>query len=406
MSRVEPRVGDPASTRSSLLPRVPRGADLYALLLGIGAAVAAAAIYRAALHQGLSSDFPPDVEFTVRGITKGVFPGNFLLEILVALVGLFHTDTPTLNISLFLVLGLATGAKVWLSARFVISEDARASGERASGVALGGILIVTGLCALTFCLPAQNIYLGGIPANVWHNPSTILVMPFAIGLFWSSLLYLREGRVMWLWVALALGAFNIAAKPSFVLCFLPVFPCAALLRYGIGRELLRAVLLVLGITCMLGLQYVYVYVIDPAGSTLTSSSGVIVSPLTVWETYTSEIPRAILASYAFPLVAFVLGGRVVWGSRAVQHAAALAAVGLIEYALLAEQGARLAEGNLTWQAIVTQYVLFLALIAALVPWFRRRPWGLRQAIIVVAFAAHVWAGVHFLQHWFSAKTYL
>ena len=314
MSRAEPKIGDSASMRSSLLPHVPRGADLYALLLGIGAAVAAAAIYRAALHQGLSSDFPPDVEFTVRGITEGVLPGNFLLEILVALVGLFRTDTPTLNISLFLVLGLATGAKVWLSARFMISEDARARGGRASGDRTRWDSGGGGSLRARFFLPAQNVYLGGIPANVWHDPSTILVMPFAIRLFRSSLLYLREGRVMWLSVSLALGALNIAAKPSFVLCFLPVFPCAAFLRYGLTRELWRAVMLVLGIACMLGVQYVYVYVIDPAGSTLASSSVVMVSPLTVWETYTSEIPRAILASYAFPVVAIVLGGESFGGT--------------------------------------------------------------------------------------------
>ncbi len=403
---MELKATDSAARQSLRHWRALRRADLYALLAGIVAAVAAAAIYRAALHRGLASDFPPDVEFTARGITRGVFPGNFLLEMLTALFGLFRTDTSTLNISLFLVLGLATGAKVWISECFVISEDARARGGPATGIALGAILFVTALCAVAFCLPAQHVYLGDIPPNVWHNPSTILVMPFAVGLFWSSLLYLRDGRGTWLWTCLALGAFNIAAKPSFVLCFLPVFPCAAFLRFGRTREFWRAILLVLGIACMLGVQYVYVYLIDPAGSTLTSSSGVIVSPLTVWETYTSEIPRAIVASYLFPVVAIALGGGTVRKNRAVQYALALALVGLAEYALLAEQGARLSEGNLTWQAIITQYLLFLAIIAALVPWFRGRPWGLRHLIIAVAFAAHVWAGVHFLEHWFSAKTYV
>jgi hypothetical protein len=157
---------------------------------------------------------------------------------------------------------------------------------------------------------------------------------------------------------------------------------------------------------MLGAQYVYVYVVDPPGSTLTSSSGVIVAPLAVWKLYTSEIVRSILASYCFPIVAIALGGRAVWRNRAVQYALALALVGLAEYALLAEGGARELEGNLTWQAIVTQYILFLALIAALVPWLRSKRWGLRQTLITLAFAAHVWAGIHFLSHWFATKAYV
>jgi hypothetical protein len=323
-----------------------------------------------------------------------------------AVFGLFRTDTADLNISLFVVLGLAAGAKVWLSARFVVAEDARARGAQARGIALGAIVAVAGLCGLAFSLPAQHDYLGSIPANVWHNPSTILLMPFAIGLFWSSFLYLREDRIRWLWVSLLLGAFNIAAKPSFVLCFLPVFPCAAFLRFGMRRELLRALLLCFGIACLLGVQYIYVFVVDPAGSTLASSSGVIVAPFSVWKIYTSDIPRAVLASYLFPIVAIALGGRVVWQNRAVQYALALALVGLVEYALLAEQGARALEGNLTWQAIVTQYILFLTLIAALVPWLRSRRWGIRQALIAAAFAAHMWAGVHFLAYWFSTKSYV
>jgi hypothetical protein len=381
-------------------------AEWAAIAAGIVAAVIAGMIFRAALHQGLASDFPADVQFTARGLTKGVFPGNFLLEILMAIFGLFRTDTPDLNISLFLVLGLATGAKVWLSARFVVSEDTLAHGAQARGIALGAIVAVAGLCGLVFCLPAQNNYLGGIPANVWHNPSTILLMPFAIGLFWSSFLYLREDRTKWLWVSLILGAFNIAAKPSFVLCFLPVFPCAAFLRFGMRRELWQSLLLCFGVACLLGVQYMYVYVVDPPGSTLTSSSGVIVAPLSVWKSYTSEIPRAILASYLFPIVAIAFGGRVVWQNRAVQYALALALVGLAEYAVLAEQGARALEGNLTWQAIVTQYILFLTLVAALIPWLRSKHWGIRQAIIVLAFGVHVWAGVHYLTQWFGTKSFV
>jgi hypothetical protein len=381
-------------------------AEWYCLLAGFLAAIVASVIYRAALHQGLESDYPPDIAFAARGLETGVFPGNFLLEILMAMVALFHTDTAHLNVSLFLVLGLATGAKVWLSGRFIVSQDTSTSSR--GRLPLVVAITAGGLCSLAFCLPvlpAPRVYLGEIPPNVWHNPSTILLMPFALGLFWASFQFLRDGHTKWLWISLALGALNIAAKPSFVLCFLPIFPCAAFIRFRLGREFARAALLTAAIGGLLGIQYLYVYVLDPPGSTLKSSSGVILAPLSVWRAYTTQIPRAFLASYLFPIVAIVLGGRLVWLNSAVHYALVLAAIGLLEYALLAEQGARALEGNLTWQAIVTQYILLLTLVGALVPWLRSGRWGLRQVVIILVFAAYIWAGIHFLVHWFGTKSY-
>jgi hypothetical protein len=377
--------------------------EWYSLVAGVVAAVIGAAILRQALHRGVESDFAPDLIFTAKGFHTGVFPGNFLFEVLNFIFAGGSTTASRLNISLFLLLGAAIGAKVWLSAKFVVSEDA--SANRTKALALGGAVIAAGLCAFTFCLPAQNYYIGEVPPNVWHNPSTILLTPFAVALFWSSLLFLREGDTKYLWLSLGLGAFNIAAKPSFVLCFLAIFPLAAITRFGRRRETYQAFLLTAAIACLLGLQYVYVFVIDPSGSTLVTSSGVTIAPFYVWERYTTEIPQAILASYLFPIVALSLGGRVVWQNRAVQYALALAGVGLLEYALLAERGARALEGNFTWQAIVTQYILFLSLVAALVPWLRSQRWGIRQILIAITFSAYVWAGIHFLIHWLTTKSY-
>lgn len=377
---------------------------MYFLFAGLVTVIAAGVVYRAALHQNLASDYPADVAFTAQGIHTGVVPGNFLLETLMAGFALLRADTADLNVSLLMVLSLATGAKVALTGRFLFSESEPYS--VGSTRLLLPAAIVGGLCALAFCFPAQHLYLGEIPPNVWHNPSTILLMPFALGLFWSSLRFLRDGRARWLWISLALGALNAAAKPSFLLCLLPVFPCAAFVRFGATRQFAQALLLTAAIGAILGLQYAYVYVLDPPGSTLTSSSGVILAPMAVWRSYTSDIPRALLASYAFPLTAVVLGGAAVWRNRAVQYALVLAAVGLIEYALLAEQGARESEGNLTWQAIVTQYILLTSLMAALLPWLMQRRDLIRKAIIGAVFAGSLWAGIHYLANWFSTKSFV
>jgi hypothetical protein len=400
-------------------------AEWYPIVAGIAAALITGVLWREAAHRGLTSDFPTDIAFTAHGLRTGVFPGDFLIQILNATFAGFSTSTAALYVSLYVVLATATGVKVWLSARFVINEGPSVNEPVMRRSELGVATAVAGLCTLAFCLPvtrgattaagfcthefclpATSYYLGEVPPNIWHNPSTILLMPFAVGLFWTSLLFLQRGDSKYLWRSLLLGGLNVVAKPSFVLCFLPVFPVAALICFGWGQRLRQALLLTLAIGGLLGLQYVYVYVVDPSGSTATTSSGVTIAPFAVWKSYTADIPLAIIVSYLFPIVAILLGREAVWRSRAVRYALALAIVGLVEYALLAEKGARLAEGNFTWQAIVTQYILLLALVAALVPWLCRRRWGIRQTVITVTFGAQLWAGVHYLGHWFATKSFV
>ncbi len=230
-------------------------------------------------------------------------------------------------------------------------------------------------------------------------------MPFAVGLFWSSYAFLRSGDTKHLWVSLGLGVLNVLAKPSFLLCFLLIFPLGVVLRFRWSRETRLALLCTFVIACALVLQYVYVYVVVPAGSTDTASQGIALAPFRVWNSYTSQIPRSIAASYFFPAAALIFGGTAIWRNRSVQYALALAVVGLIWYALVTERGPRAADGNFTWQAIITQYILFLALVAALVPWLRDRRWSTRSAVIVGAFAVNLWAGGNYLAHWFTTKSF-
>ena len=88
-------------------------------------------------------------------------------------------------------------------------------------------------------------------------------------------------------------------------------------------------------------------------------------------------------------------------SLAVRYAGLLLLAAVAEYALLAERGVREFEGNLTWQSIVAMYILFVALVSALVPWYQQRKVGWRHAVIAVAFLIQVAAGPIYLHHWFA-----
>ncbi|MCW2954490.1 MAG: hypothetical protein JWQ48_3660 [Conexibacter sp.] len=399
---VESHGEQPLSAASRL-----RGRDLrIALVLGVLGGIAGGAIVFASLREHLPSDFQLHLAFTIEGIHGHALPGNFLFYALDALFAGFSTDLWWLKLSLVFVLTCAIAAKVAVSIRFVASER-RIELPAARGPLPLWLACVTLACAFAFSLPVHShYYLGQIPPNIWHNSTTIVLMPFAVGLFWTTMLYLRSGERRYLWWSVPLAALNLAAKPSFVLCMLPVFAIAAVLRFRLGwtPKLRGAALLLTAIVALLGLQYLYIYIVDP--TTADGGSGVAINPFVVWDAYSSTIPLSILASYVFPIVALVLGGASVRRSLSVRYAIGLAVVGLIEYAVLAERGVRRFDGNFTWQAIVTNYVLFVALVAALVPLFESRRWGVRQVCIAAAFLAQLAAGVLYVQHWFANSSFV
>jgi hypothetical protein len=374
-----------------------------ALAAGALAALAGGAVLLASLREHLPSDFEAHIGFTIRGLDGDPLPGNFLFYALNGVFAGFSTDMRLLKLSLVLVLAAAIGAKVWLSVRYVAAERRAASHDRGPLPLWGAAAAL--LCAVAFSLPVGGRhYLGQIPPNVWHNSTTILLMPFALGLFWTTLCFLRSGDRVWLWRSLPLAALNLAAKPSFVLCLLPALALVALVHFRLSRPLRDAALLLAALVALLALQSVYVYVADPA--TADGGSGLAVSPLHVWHAFSDDIPLSLLASGVFPLAALALGGAAVRDSLAVRYAVVLVLAGIAEYALLAERGPREFDGNFTWQAIVSMWVLFVALVGALVPAFQRRPFEVRKLTIAAAFLVQVVAGALYLQHWFSTGSFV
>ena len=78
---------------------------------------------------------------------------------------------------------------------------------------------------------SKSYYLGYFPANVWHNSTTMFVMPFAITLFLLSIQQLQHyssKRFWWILVFILLNAF---AKPSYLFIYFIVFPLFALYKY-------------------------------------------------------------------------------------------------------------------------------------------------------------------------------
>jgi hypothetical protein len=373
-------------------------------LVCVLAAIASGFVILKAQQGHLGSDFPAHLNFTLNLIQGKPPPGEFLFFGANALLAGFSTDPRTLELSLAIVLGAAVGAKVWLSIRFVVAERRAASLSASPGPLPAWSAVAAMLCAFAFSLPiGTHHYLGQIPPNVWHNSTTILLMPFALGLFWTTLQFLRTGATRWLWWSVPLVALNLATKPSFVLCLLPAFGLIALWRFRTTAPLRRALGLLIAAVALLAVQSAYVYLFN---ADTASGSGVVIRPLAVWHNFSRSIPLSLLASLVFPLTAVTLGGAAVRGSLAVRYALTLLVTAVAQYALLAERGIREFEGNFTWQSIVAMWVLFVAVVSALTPWYEKRPIEVRKVLIAVAFLVQVAAGVVYVQYWFTSGTFL
>jgi hypothetical protein len=409
LSAGEPR-HDSRLTRFLDALRTPQG--VATLVTSVLVGLLTAAIVLGALLQDLAADYPLHMEMTRASVRSGTFPGDPLFYFMNALLAGFSTDDKLLRGSLLVLLSVATAFKAWASVSVIsgeLSEDdaggARVTpGSRLPLLAFAAVVLVT--FAFSFHFGAENHYLGQIPANVWHNSTIVFLMPFAVALFGLAVRYLRTadaGLVKWM---IVLIVFNVLVKPSLMFCFIPIFPIAALLRFGWGTPpFWRAV----GVTAAAGLavllQYLYIYVVKPEGTGMQNDGSIALAPLDVWHAYTKSVWLALLASYVFPLVALAAGGRRVAGNLGVQFALAMTVVGVIEFAVLKETGSREFDGNFLWQAIVTTYLLFLAIVAATLRWVRATGWTWRNGLVTLAFLAHVVAGFLYLYGWFDTKSF-
>jgi hypothetical protein len=394
----------PLASRTWLVP-----APVWVLAVIVGGA--SAFVFATAFHEQWISDLGTHVLTVKAMLASHTIPGYPLYFVtLAALVG-FQNSTSALNAVAVGVLGVAVAAKYVISAWVALREtEAQGLSLRVSGE--WGLVLLLALLPFAFSLPTNHIFLGQEPPNVFHNSTTIFLMPFALLLFYSSAQYLRTRSTSWLYASAGLALLNVLAKPSFVFAVIVVLPIAALIRFRGSRELWRA----WGLTAFMGLlvvaQYFYIYktgsddkLREAAGLTTAVPSHVRIDPFHVWSFYSASIPLSFLASFAFPLVALAVYGRRLWEYDLVRYAFALLGVSLLIFILFTETGSREFDGNFGWQVIVSSYIAFLVTLI--------RVWKLRsvrppelEAIVWVAFAAHIVAGGLFLHYYFVHHSYI
>ncbi len=245
-------------------------------------------------------------------------------------------------------------------------------------------------------------YFGYIGLANYHNPTVILLKPFAL----LMLIYAIGGfknefrSPIHIGLACLLTITATLLKPSFTLSFLPA------LGFFIFWQMYKKVkwntpLLLIGFIIpgilVLAAQYLFTYLQGDA------SAGITFLPFGVESQFSGFLGWKFLLSIFFPLIVLLTSGRKAIGpveNRLVWFAFFL---GAVQMYFFAETGNRFNDGNFRWSAQITLFVLFATLLRDL---WRRPGWTWREWVaLTLGYVPHVVAGLVYYIHCLSAKSY-
>ncbi len=313
-----------------------------------------------------SGDYPLHINFAldmVRG--KGTPPHPLFHACLVALIG---GDNPVSAPGVVaFMMAAAKAAQAYLTA--VVLCAARPLRPFA----------LTLLClALALAMPLPNwwkfdtehwwksdIVLGQVTPNVWHVPTGVFAVPFALALFVCGTRVLAEPGVRAAaWTGLAM-VLSLLAKPNYALAFAPCLGfalLAAVIRAVWARRLgagtgARVLLLTFGPAAVVLLVQLFILTRDV--------SIVRTPPFAVWRLHSKNIPASLLLGIAFPLAVAVCYPRQVNRSLPLTLAWTTLGVAVATFALFAESFPRITHANWWWGMLYADQVLFVASAALL-----------------------------------------
>ena len=224
---------------------------------------------------------------------------------------------------------------------------------------------------------SHDVYLGQVGANVYHNPTTLIAMPFAVLTFYQILRYLKNPELK---EAIYLGigfAMLTSAKPNLSLVLLLVIPVTLIfanLKDGgikFGKTCLALFVSIIPSLVILAISYMNVSSNVGAGLGFRT----VVLPFREWQNFSENIPLSLLLSVIGPLCIAAIQGKEFYKRPENILSWTIYALALFMYAFLGEMrsGEVLAQGNWTWAASLAAYLLFLSSMATLLQLTRGAP---------------------------------
>ncbi|WP_020532745.1 hypothetical protein [Flexithrix dorotheae] len=300
-------------------------------------------------------DFTAHVNQTIQFLETGYWRPNFLYYFLIASLSLFSTSPAKLYMATTLVMALSIAFKYYVTEK-VLSDLSTKTNQVTN--------VILPLCFIfLFSLPVayNHWYFGQLPPNVWHNSTTIFLMPFAILLFWNSWKFAQTGLNKFFYFTLLFSLINILIKPSFVFCFIIIYPLWLWWKTGFSNRLLKGIIIVVISIFLILSQYAILYFYPESKEALSGNTGgVKVTLFHVWGKYSENIFISFLLSIPFPIAVLSKYHKAAFKSDLFLYALGLFLAGIMIFSVLTETGAREFHGNFMWQTVVCNYLFYLS----------------------------------------------
>lgn len=293
--------------------------------------------------------------------------------------------------------------------------------KTASGtIRIAGILAICLLMTAPIPLLAPldgKLYFGYIAANVYHNPTILLLKPFALLVFGLILppagqdgATSRKTLVVWVLATVACAL----AKPSYIIVIVPALIIAGTIP-GLRKALTGKVWLIsfgflLPALGILAAQYWITYSTEQIPGVYQGKSGIIFAPLAVMSSGSSWLMVKFFLSIAFPLAVFLAYFREALSHSRLQFAWIGFTIGAAYTYLLAESGPRMLHANFTWSGQITIFILLAVSAEFFCEQIRLK--GLRDRSRMIAFIVctvffilHVLSGINLYLAQYRAGDY-
>jgi len=219
----------------------------------------------------------------------------------------------------------------------------------------------------------KNIYLGQWSPNPWHNPTIIVLKPFALVTFFLFVVLVEDyfggktiNRRRWrffLFIFAVLMAVSCFAKPNWVLSFVPAI---FIYLFFFRKFHLKLSALAVALLIPTGLALTYQFF-----KTYKTADGdrIIFDFLGVWRQYSPNIFISILLATAFPVGLLLLRFRETTQNHFLILAWIVFLVALLQYSLLAER-VKYKACNFGWGYLMSLHILFLFSIVEFFRWLK------------------------------------
>jgi hypothetical protein len=300
-------------------------------------------------------------------MAKGeAFIGNFLFFVTVLIFSFWSTSFKILLVSAIFVIALSIAFKFFITQKLLLSSLDNSITHVTTKIAsdylaviLAFVLIVCSVINIPGLEFTKYFIVGQFPPNVWHNSTTIFLMPFAILLFYKSYELINEYSSKKALIVCLLILLNALAKPSFILCFAVAYPIVLFENYLLSKQFWIRITPLIFTFFILAAQYVVNFYFSKQMN-IPDEGGIKIAPFNVWNKLSDNWAVSLLLSTVYPLVFLLFYFRNAFRDALYKYAFVLFIVATLIMIFLSETGAREFHGNFLWQGIICNFILFLA----------------------------------------------